>query len=101
MAGSEKTDYPSLLITELTQESLSIPAVYRGQDFTWYRSQGWTGILPPNFFSWMIFREAEWLDTQIILWANNDLFPGSTTIFDMGQVEPEINIELPSSENNP
>jgi hypothetical protein len=99
--GMDDTSYPSIFITRQNQAFLSMPAVYRGQDFTWYRRQGWAGILPPKFLNWFIFREAPWLDEQIILWAKSDLFPGSSTVIDMGQVEPEMNIEPPSSENNP
>jgi hypothetical protein len=101
IAGGDNSSYPSIFITRQNQSYLSMPAVYRGQDFTWYRNQGWTGILPPRFLNWFILREAPWSDEQIILWAKSDLFPGGSTLIDMGQVEPKINVEPPSSETNP
>jgi hypothetical protein len=67
---------PSILITHQDQETPALAATYRGQDFAWRRSPGWSGVLPQDFSSWLTFRRAPILQEDIILWARTDLFPG-------------------------
>ncbi|MCU0488110.1 MAG: hypothetical protein MUE67_04055 [Anaerolineales bacterium] len=82
------TQLPSILITNLRQETPALTASYRGQDFSWRRSPGWTGALPADWSSWLTFRRASIQSENIILWARSDLFPGGS-------------LELPSNSQNP
>lgn len=66
---------PSVVITRQSQETPSLAASYRGQDFAWWNSPDWTGALPPNFFRWLTYRQAPLQQEQVILWARIDLFP--------------------------
>jgi hypothetical protein len=66
---------PSIVITRQSQETLSLAASYRGQDFAWWTAPGWPGALPPDFFRWLTFRQAPLQQEQVILWARVDLFP--------------------------
>ncbi len=79
---------PSILITNLSQETPTLTASYRGQDFSWRRFPGWTGALPPDWSGWLTFKRAPVQSENIILWARSDLFPGGS-------------LELPSSSQNP
>jgi len=49
---------------------------YRGQDFVWELSPGWQGAFPPDLINWLTFRAAPLAESQIILWARADIFPG-------------------------
>jgi hypothetical protein len=71
---------PSFIVTHQSQETLNLAAVYRGQDFAWWRSPNWSGALPPNFLSWLLFRQGPWVDEHIILWARGDMFKGGSII---------------------
>lgn len=82
------TQLPSILITNLSQETPALTAAYRGQDFSWRRFPGWAGALPQDWSSWLTFRRAPVQSENIILWARSDLFPGGS-------------LELPSSSQNP
>jgi hypothetical protein len=66
---------PSIVITRQAQETPSLAASYRGQDFAWWNTPGWLGALPPDFFRWLTFRQAPLQQEQVILWARVDLFP--------------------------
>jgi hypothetical protein len=70
------TNLPSILISRQSQQSPSLAASYRGQDFVWWNNTGWTGILPPNFIQWWVFQQAPVQQEQVILWARSDLFAG-------------------------
>ena len=69
---------PSIVITPQDVEEPLLAAAYRGQDFIVRTYPGWTGALPPNFTSWLVFRRAPQVEVQAILWARADLFPGGT-----------------------
>lgn len=69
-------ELPSVIITRQSQEAPSLAESYRGQDFNWWTYPGWRGVLPPDFASWLVFRQAPLYQEQIILWARGDLFPG-------------------------
>lgn len=69
-------ELPSVIITRGSQEAPSLAESYRGQDFNWWIYPGWAGVLPPDFTSWLVFRQAPLHQEQVILWARGDLFPG-------------------------
>ena len=67
---------PSVIITAEGQPEPNLSLGYRGQDFTWWVSPGWEGVLPDDWPGWLVFREAPQEVRKIILWARIDLFPG-------------------------
>ena len=82
-------DYPHLITTDfffpgigssivLTPISSSIQSQtsYRGQVVTWTSQPILDGITVKEFLRWAFFRSAPTHNTQILLWARNDLFPG-------------------------
>lgn len=87
-ANLPATQLPSILITNLSQETPALTASYRGQDFSWRRFPGWASALPPDWSGWLTFRRAPVQSENIILWARSDLFPGGS-------------LELPTSSQNP
>jgi len=71
---SEAGTAPALIVT-LAEDSQPAEAIsYRGQSFALEVERAWTGW-PPNFFRWLLFRQAPTLTQQAILWARPDLFP--------------------------
>ncbi|MEN6528873.1 MAG: hypothetical protein ABFC97_03310 [Anaerolineaceae bacterium] len=83
-------DYPNLVTTEiffpslessivLTPISLNIQSQtsYRGQAVSWTSQPILEGITVKEFMKWVLFRSAPTQDTQFLLWARNDLFPGA------------------------
>jgi len=76
MSGLPSETLPSVIITRMEQEAPALTTTYRGQDFVWWVSPGWTGNLPPAIIEWITFRKAPLLSEKIILWARSDLFPG-------------------------
>ena len=71
-------DLPEVMITRQEQEAPALTVSYRGQDFAWWVRPGWLGALPPDFISWLTFRQAPLANEQIILWGRGDLFPGGS-----------------------
>ena len=72
--SSESGAAPALIIT-LAEDSQPAEAIsYRGQSFALEVQRAWGGW-PPNFFRWLLFRQAPTLTQQAILWARPDLFP--------------------------
>lgn len=69
-------ELPSVIITHEDQPEPNLPIGYRGQDFGWWSVPGWNGLLPDNWPGWLVFRNAAQIDTNLILWARVDLFPG-------------------------
>lgn len=67
---------PSVIITSSSQQSLALPASYRGQDLVLRETSAWPGIIPANILRWVAFRQAPIARETVILWARNDLFPG-------------------------
>jgi hypothetical protein len=86
------SESPAILITWKDQASPAQAQSYRGQDFilSWY--PGWQGVLPSPLLPWLAFRDAPLAQTQIVLWARVDTFPGGALDFlDAGldeQTEP-------------
>ncbi len=70
------TDAPTIVITGHEQQTPTLAQRYRGQDFVWQVYPAWQSILPPNFITWLAFRQAPLATQSIILWARSDLFPG-------------------------
>ena len=74
----ENQSLPAVIINRETQSSPSQTAAYRGQDFAWWVSPGWSGALPVDWTRWLVFRDAPEQIDHIILWARGDLFPDGT-----------------------
>jgi len=90
VAGLAITEQPSVIITPLEQNSLNLPAAYRGQDFIWWTSPGWQGAIPPDWLSWLALRKAPIAQAGVILWARADLFPDGVLTYQ----EPALDIDL-------
>jgi len=87
-------ELPSVIINTEEQPEPNLSIGYRGQDFTWWVSPGWSRILPENWPKWLVFREAPQEIRKIVLWARLDLFPGG--ILDQIEEAPtELDEELP------
>ncbi|MGE5222307.1 MAG: hypothetical protein ACM3PY_07715 [Omnitrophica WOR_2 bacterium] len=69
---------PSIVITYKDQNTPSLAASYRGEEFAWQVYPAWKGILPPDLPLWLTFRQAPLDNKAIILWARADIFPGGT-----------------------
>lgn len=82
-------ELPSVIINTEKQPSPSLPVEYRGQDFAWWVSPAWEGVLPENWTSWLVFREAPQMESNVILWARGDLFPGGV----LSPVEETVPLE--------
>ncbi len=67
---------PSVVIAWQTDQTPSLSATYRGQDFAWRITPGWQGVFPQDFALWLAFRQAPIQLQSIVLWARSDLFPG-------------------------
>jgi hypothetical protein len=74
--GLAKDQLPAAFITPESTQSLELLASYRGQDFDWEITPGWTGPLPPYLLDWLYLRKAPITSQKIILWVRADLFPG-------------------------
>lgn len=85
-------ELPSVVITTLDDQPASLMRAYRGQSFSLSQYPLWNTI-PPNFPSWLVFREAPFASEQAIIWARLDLFPGDVNFSD-GQSTFSFN-ELP------
>lgn len=70
------TETPAVVITLKGTEEPILAEKYRGQDFVWSLSPGWQGAFPPDFINWFAFRAAPLNESQVILWARADIFPG-------------------------
>lgn len=86
---------PSIVITQQAQFQPSLAAAYRGQDFVWWVSPGWSGALPPDATYWLVSRRAPVVEEQVILWARGDLFPGELPSAALQEEDPLIQEELP------
>jgi hypothetical protein len=75
VAALAAAESPPVIITLKEAEQPSLAEKYRGQDFAWHLYPGWQGVFPPNFISWLAFRQAPLGQGQIVLWARADVFP--------------------------
>ncbi|MEX2143438.1 MAG: hypothetical protein WD740_02495 [Anaerolineales bacterium] len=64
---------PALAITMAEAGSPAELSAYRGQSFALSTQRVWEGW-PPNFFAWLLFRQAPITTTQSILWVDAELF---------------------------
>ncbi len=70
---------PSLIITQVNEQNPALAASYRGQDLPWWRTPGWSGVLPQDLPSWLAYRKHPAILSSVILWVRGDLFTGSST----------------------
>jgi hypothetical protein len=93
--GVTDEDSPPVVITSQAQNVPGLPVLYRGQDFIMYLFPGWAQVLPQDWIQWLAYREAPLAQSQVILWARTDLFPG-------GILERAVNTSGPAtSPGNP
>lgn len=71
-------EIPSVIITSEDQPEPNLAIGYRGQDFAWSAEPAWRGVLPENWPNWLVFRNAPQIESNLILWARVDLFPGGS-----------------------
>ncbi len=86
---------PAVVIAPLGSENQAWSAAYRGQDFSWWLTPGWEGILPEAWVDWLVFRKAPIYSEHLLLWARSDLFPDEGMPVDESadDVEEIIDIE--------
>jgi len=82
-AAVSSPDTPSVIIvpnaiTDGSQQSLTLPASYRGQDLVLRKTPAWTSAIPTDLIRWLAFRQAPSTSETLILWVRNDLFPGGS-----------------------
>mgnify|MGYP001765449746 CR=1 FL=1 len=70
------TDAPMIVIAGQEQQTPTLAQRYRGQDLVWRVYPAWQSSLPPNFITWLAFRQAPLATQNVILWVRSDLFPG-------------------------
>jgi hypothetical protein len=90
-------ELPSVIITSEDQPEPNLAIGYRGQDFAWWTYPNWEGVLPDNWPGWLVNRDASQIDTNIILWARADLFPGGVLSKDESSAQ-EMEGESPSEQ---
>lgn len=73
------TEAPSVILTADSVDAPGFADSYRGQRFAWWVYPQWGAATPPDFVSWLIFRQAPTLNQGVILWARSDVFPRGTT----------------------
>jgi hypothetical protein len=73
-------EMPAAILAYLGQETPTLTASYRGQDFAWQVYPAWQGVVPENLAQWLAFRAAPIQHSQIILWARDDIFPDGSQV---------------------
>ena len=68
---------PSLIVTGIDRNITSSTS-YRGQKFQWILKPDLTVMNLRGWIKWAAFRTAPVQKTELVLWARNDLFSGST-----------------------
>lgn len=68
---------PELVITGFEGDP-GLAASYRGQDFTWRLATSWELAQSGDWQRWLAYREMTQTGENIILWAREDLFLGSS-----------------------
>ena len=81
-------ELPPVIISSEDQPEPNQSMGYRGQDFSWWISPAWSGVLPDNWARWLVFRDAPKEIRNIILWARLDLFPGGV-INEVEEIAPD------------
>ena len=67
---------PSLVLTNV-ETRIDLPASYRGQKILWSVNPDYAAMQPIDWIRWSLFRLTPASNTELILWAKNDLFPGA------------------------
>ncbi|MEW6648554.1 MAG: hypothetical protein AB1453_00045 [Chloroflexota bacterium] len=67
---------PALVITPVNISPASALA-YRGQDFSWSSMPRWDLMIGLEWVEWLVLRSAPMDQSMVILWAQENLFPGS------------------------
>jgi hypothetical protein len=67
---------PPILITTEVEQHLVPLGSYRGQDFVIRTRPGWQGLIPPDWISWVAFRDGPIEKEYIILWVRGDILAG-------------------------
>lgn len=85
---------PSIILMPENEQSPSLAAAYRGQDFAYGCSLSpstqpvWNGAFPPDLLHWLLYRDSPVQSEHIILWARSDLFPAGTESAEKSLTEP-------------
>jgi hypothetical protein len=66
---------PILITTQDMQYQVPVES-YRGQDFVIRTKPGWEGLVPPDWISWVAFRDGPIQNEYIILWVRGDILAG-------------------------
>ena len=77
-SGYNPDQSPSLILTG-TDQTISSSTSYRGQKFLWAVQPQFSAMRLTDWVKWAVFRTAPEEKTELILWARNDLFAGTTT----------------------
>jgi hypothetical protein len=91
---------PAIIITQTSEQTPSLSAAYRGQDFAWWRYPGWETSIPPGLPIFAAYRQFPARQDQLILWARSDLFPGGDQP-PAGQSIPSVEPENQGFGNQP
>jgi hypothetical protein len=78
-AALSSTESPPVVITPKENEAPVLAEKYRGQDFVWSLSPEWQGAAPADFLDWLAYRNEPLAQSQVILWARVDIFPGGAS----------------------
>ena len=70
------TETPSIVISS-TNDALSLTQSYRGQELVWFSGPDFGKMTAKNWIEWFAFRDVPLKETDILIWARNDLFKGS------------------------
>jgi hypothetical protein len=85
---------PSIILMPENEQSPSLAAAYRGQDFAYGCSfssstqPGGDSAFPPDLLHWLLYRDSPLPSERIILWARSDLFPAGTEPVEKSLTEP-------------
>ena len=69
---------PMFVITEL-EDMPELSASYRGQDFLYYQWPAWEQMKLVDTLRWVVNRQVVFYESNILLWARGDIFPGGQT----------------------
>lgn len=69
--------FQSSIVLTTTTEEVVFTDNYRGQDFQWETQPIWNLMTTQEWMQWAIFKIAPLENKTIILWARENLFPGS------------------------
>ncbi len=91
---------PSIIITQIYEQNPALAASYRGQDLPWWRTPGWSGVLPQELPGWIAYRKHPASLSSVILWARGDLFVGGSSIDGETTSSPD-SLDVPLGEDLP